>query len=85
MILTILGATGLVGKEIIKILEEKENKAIKKIIFVATEKSKGNKIKYKNKEYNVVTVDQALKQKPTHALFRQEQKHQKSMLKNLIK
>ena len=30
MILTILGATGLVGKEIIKILEEKENKAIKK-------------------------------------------------------
>ncbi|MAQ31169.1 MAG: aspartate-semialdehyde dehydrogenase [Flavobacteriales bacterium] len=69
MILTILGATGLVGKEIIKILEEKKNKTIKKVIFVATEKSKGKKITYKNKTYKVVSVDQALKQNPTHALF----------------
>ena len=85
MILTILGATGLVGKEIIKILEEKENKAIKKIIFVATEKSKGNKIKYKNKEYNVVTVDQALKQKPTHALFSAGAKASKKYAKEFNK
>ena len=38
MILAIIGATGLVGSEIIKVLEEKNIKEISEIIFVASKK-----------------------------------------------
>ena len=43
MTLAIIGSTGLVGTEIIKILEKKKLKEIKKIIFVASKKSIGKK------------------------------------------
>ena len=69
MVLAIIGATGLVGTEIIKILEEKKHKSIKKIFFVATKKNKGKKIKYQKTEEKIITIEQAIKEKPTHALF----------------
>ena len=69
MELAIIGATGLVGTEIIKILEEKNIKEINKIIFVASKKSTGKKIKYKNKTHTIVSIEEAVKKKPTYALF----------------
>ena len=69
MILAIIGATGLVGTEIIKILEEKKHKSIKKIFFVATKKNKGKKIKYQKTTKNIITIEEVIREKPTHALF----------------
>ena len=43
MILAIVGATGLVGSEIIKILEEQNNQNFKEILFVASNKNTGKK------------------------------------------
>ena len=69
MKLAIIGATGLVGKEIIKVLEENSNKKIKKILFVASKKSEGKKIKYKNKTHKIISVEKAISEKPNYALF----------------
>ena len=69
MTLAIIGATGLVGTEIKKILEKKKLKEIKKIFFVASKKSVGKKIKYKNKESNIISIEKAIEEKPKYALF----------------
>lgn len=69
MTLAIIGATGLVGTEIKKILEKKKLKEIKKVIFVASKKSVGKKIKYKNKEINIISIEKAIGEKPKYALF----------------
>ncbi|MGO1368842.1 MAG: aspartate-semialdehyde dehydrogenase [Senegalia sp. (in: firmicutes)] len=50
--LAIVGSTGLVGSTMIKVLEER-NFPINKIKFLASKKSAGNKIKFKEKEYVV--------------------------------
>ena len=52
--LAIVGATGLVGKTMLKILEER-NFPINKIKLLASQKSAGNKIKFKN---NFLTVEE---------------------------
>ena len=52
MKLAIIGATGLVGRTVIKVLEEK-NLPIDEYFFLASSKSKGKKIKLLNKEYIV--------------------------------
>ncbi len=69
MILAIIGSTGLVGKEIRRILEEKSNKKIEKILFVASKKSVGKKIKHKNKTHKIISIEKAISQKPNYALF----------------
>ena len=69
MTLAIIGSTGLVGTEIIKILEKKKLKEIKKIIFVASKKNIGKKIKFKNKAENIISIEKAIEAKPKYALF----------------
>ena len=68
MILAIIGVTGLVGKVMLKVLEEK-NLPISELIPVASERSIGKKINFRSKKYTVVGVDIALKKKPDYALF----------------
>lgn len=50
--LAIVGATGLVGQTILKVLEEKKL-PIDEYVFFASSKSAGNKITFLNKEYTV--------------------------------
>ena len=50
--LAIIGATGLVGRTAIKVLEEKEL-PISEYVFFASERSAGKKITFKGKEYIV--------------------------------
>ncbi|MBF25009.1 MAG: aspartate-semialdehyde dehydrogenase [Flavobacteriales bacterium] len=69
MTIAIIGATGLVGSEIIKVLEEKNIKEISEIIFVGSKKSVGKKIKYKNKKEKIVSIKEAIKMTPKYALF----------------
>ena len=68
MILAIIGVTGLVGKAMLEVLEEK-NLPISELIPVASERSIGKKITFRSKKYTVVGVDIALKKKPDYALF----------------
>ncbi len=68
MKVAIVGATGLVGSTMMKILEER-NFPITDLIPVASEKSAGQTVNFKGKDYIVVTPDVAIKMKPAIALF----------------
>lgn len=68
MKVAVVGATGLVGSTIIKILAQR-NFPVTELIPVASEKSKGKMISFKNKEYNVCTLEEAVAKNPQIALF----------------
>ena len=68
MKVAVVGATGLVGTVMLKVLEER-NFPVTTLIPVASEKSVGKKISFKGKEYSVVSVADAVKMKPAVAIF----------------
>lgn len=68
MKVAVVGATGLVGGEILRVMEER-NFPYTELMLVASEKSAGKKIHYKQKEYTVITPAEALKERPDLALF----------------
>lgn len=68
MRIALVGATGLVGSTMLKILEER-NFPVTELIPVASEKSVGQKISFKGKEYTIVSAAEAITLKPQIALF----------------
>lgn len=68
MKVAVVGATGLVGTVMLKVLAER-NFPVTELIPVASDKSKGKEIDFKGKKYKVVTVDEAIAMKPEVALF----------------
>jgi aspartate-semialdehyde dehydrogenase len=68
MKVAVVGATGLVGTVMLKVLAER-NFPVTELIPVASEKSKGKEIDFKGKKYKVVTVDEAIAMRPDVALF----------------
>ena len=68
MKVAVVGATGMVGQVMLKILEER-NFPLTELIPVASERSVGKTIRYKNKEYPVVSLSTAVEMKPQIALF----------------
>ncbi len=68
MKVAVVGATGLVGSEILTVLAER-NFPVTELIPVASERSKGKEIEFKGKKYKVVTVAEAIALKPNVALF----------------
>tara|TARA_Y100001933_G_C18997225_1_gene562977 strand:- start:161 stop:1132 length:972 start_codon:yes stop_codon:yes gene_type:complete len=66
MNIAIVGCTGLVGKEIKKILESKK---IKNVLFIASKKSVGKTLKYNNKKHVIISIKEALKSKIDYAIF----------------
>lgn len=68
MKVAVIGATGLVGKKMLEVLEERSF-PVTELIPVASEKSVGRKIVFKQKEYTIVSVEEAIAQKPELALF----------------
>lgn len=68
MKLAVVGATGLVGSEMLKVLEERRF-PFDELIPVASERSAGSKIHFMGKEYSVVTPAAAVAMKPHLALF----------------
>jgi len=68
MKLAIVGATGLVGKEIIRVIQEREL-AYSELILVASKKSIGKEILVNNKSHIVVGLEKILEKKPDLALF----------------
>lgn len=68
MKIAIVGATGVVGQVMLKVLEER-NFPITELIPVASEKSVGKSIIYKGKEFKVVGMNDAIAAKPEIAIF----------------
>ena len=68
MRIAIIGATGLVGRKILQIIEE-QNITISELLLSASKKSSGKTINFKNNPITVVSVSQALKQCPDIAIF----------------
>ena len=68
MKVAIIGATGLVGSVLLKILKERKF-PLTKLILVASKSSIGKKINFNRKAYEIVSLDTALKLKPNIVLF----------------
>ena len=68
MKVAVVGATGMVGTVMLKVLEER-NLPITELIPVASERSAGKKLSYKGNNYTVVTLQDAVHMKPDVALF----------------
>ena len=68
MKLAIIGATGLVGSVLLKILKERKF-PLTKLILVASKNSIGKKINFNRKAYEIVSLDTAFKLKPNIVLF----------------
>jgi aspartate-semialdehyde dehydrogenase len=68
MKIAVVGATGLVGTVMLKVLEERKF-PISELIPVASEKSIGKELEYKGKKYKVHSMADAISKKPQIALF----------------
>lgn len=68
MKLAVVGITGMVGQEMIDVLEEM-NFHIDEFIPVASERSVGKKIEYNGSKYEVIGMEDAVKLKPNIAIF----------------
>ena len=64
----IVGATGLVGEEILRVLEER-NLDFSELYLVASHRSVGKEISFKNKVYQVIGMEEAVSIKPDIAIF----------------
>ena len=72
MKVAVVGATGLVGNIMMKVLEEGKYiplTSVSEFIPVASEKSAGKEIIFNNRKYKVLTIAEAIKMKPDVALF----------------
>ncbi len=68
MKIAVVGATGLVGSEILKVLAER-NFPVSELIPVASERSVGKQVEFKGKSYTVVSFEDAIAAKPAIAIF----------------
>ena len=68
MKVAVVGATGLVGNVMLKVLEERKF-PLTELIPVASEKSVGKKIQFRGKDYTIVGLSDAINMKPEIALF----------------
>lgn len=68
MRVAVVGATGMVGNVMLKVLRE-QNFPITELIPVASEKSVGNEIDFGGLKYNVVGLETAVSMKPDIAIF----------------
>jgi len=68
MKIAVVGATGLVGRQMIQLLEQSKTDNID-LIPVATAQSVGKKILFRGREITVTGIENAIQQKPDVALF----------------
>lgn len=68
MRVAVVGASGLVGSTILKVLEER-NFPVTELVPVASEKSIGKKVTFNNKEYTITSIEDAIEKDCAIALF----------------
>ncbi len=68
MKLAVVGATGLVGTEILEVLQEHQF-PYDQLLLVASERSKGKVIEYMGKSHVIIGLDEAVASQPEIAIF----------------
>src|SRR5699024_1308351 len=68
MKIAVVGATGMVGQVMVKILEERRFPGTE-LLHVASEQSVGPQLRFKGKDTTIISLEQALAQNPIDALF----------------
>lgn len=68
MKIAVVGATGMVGEIMLKVLEER-NFPVSELLLVASERSVGKILSFKGKSYKVIGLEAAVAAKPAIALF----------------
>ena len=68
MKIALVGATGMVGNVMLQVLAER-NFDMTELIPVASERSVGKHISFKNKEYTIISLQDAVNEQPDIALF----------------
>lgn len=68
MKVAVVGATGMVGEVLLEILKER-NFPFSELMLVASEKSVGKEITFKNERYKVIGLAEAVSKKPDLAFF----------------
>ena len=68
MKVAVVGATGMVGQMMLKVLEER-NFPVTELIPVASERSIGKMVRYHGKDFPVVSMQEGIHKKPALALF----------------
>lgn len=68
MKVAVVGATGMVGQVMLKVLEER-NFPVTELIPVASEKSVGREISFRGKNFKIVSMADAVNMKPHIAIF----------------
>jgi|TARA_R100000479_G_scaffold165252_1_gene104523 aspartate-semialdehyde dehydrogenase len=68
MNIAVVGATGMVGTVLLKVLEERDF-PISNLLPVASERSIGKEITFKDKKYKIVSIQDAIAAKPQLAIF----------------
>ncbi|WP_294140418.1 aspartate-semialdehyde dehydrogenase [uncultured Sanguibacteroides sp.] len=68
MKVAVVGATGLVGRKMLQVLDER-NFPVTELIPVASERSVGKEIAFRNRMYKVVGIREAIQMKPQVAIF----------------
>ena len=68
MKLAVVGATGMVGTIIIKLLEERKF-PISELVVVASKNSIGNSIRYQDRTIKIIGLEEAVLKKPEIAIF----------------
>lgn len=68
MKVAVVGATGMVGEVMLKVLAER-NFPISELLLVASERSVGKKLSYKGEEHTIIGLADAVAAKPNIAIF----------------
>jgi aspartate-semialdehyde dehydrogenase len=68
MRIAVVGATGLVGTEMLNVIDER-NFPYTELLLVASARSAGKKIRFKGDEYTVIGMQEAVDEKPDIAIF----------------
>lgn len=68
MVVAVVGATGMVGQVMLKVLEERKF-PVSRLLPVASEKSVGKTVDFKGKPYTIISMEDAVASKPDIALF----------------
>ncbi len=68
MRLAVVGATGLVGQEILKVLDERQF-PFDTLYLVASAKNVGKEMEYKGKKHTIISMEEAVRLAPDVAIF----------------
>lgn len=68
MKIAVVGATGMVGEVMLKVLNER-NFPVDELLLVASQRSVGKKLTYADKEYTILGLQDALEARPDIAIF----------------